>query len=847
MVAGYTSDEVQAKIDLFLLNRVEVARTQSGSRDVIAAHGQVFDLLSTSLLLRPDSFFYVVWLGKNRIQALVQEQINAVDTILTAYTGVNRAVKKVESTTDLTNAEASLASLSAGLNAAASSRGSIGPAVDRFRRNIERFITTELQKNVLVSGTATPTPDELRATITSVWAAAAARHVTIGAANANLVTATRQLDSVSLPERAVRGIVERIRDRLSVLKADMSGSAAVAKSRDAMLELFVMRTLLTKSSSFQTPRLDLMPRTGDATTLVLSGGSGVGSITGTVSGPFNYAASTTLSFQTAGPTTTTVTLPGSSAAELRSAVLDPVSPISFVPSGHLRLSINFGAETVYSFSASPYATPSVLATAINAAIVGAGATCSFDGTTNQLVIRTTSTSDSAALSIGAPQTINEQQFRDVLGFTSYARATPVEVDSVVAAINAGSAKPIAAALKTDYGVYTGELPSVGSYVEVVKHRGAGLVVSGTTLTATTRFDGLGVKVGDALRIAALGYAGVITGVAGNVLTVGVAPGPPGTYSYTIGPDLRGIPAGARARVVSYRDRDNTGFYRVTSGDLARLNLDRDPPGAADAEVTVTVSTHFIRVSAPDATALEGITAFPSTTGAGVLGFVVTSTQQRGTAGTAVLNGSGDFLARGVRIGDLLNLVGTGVVELTGVEVDTVTFSPEVAYPLANPSYTIQSARYFAYNTLSSAVSAYAASRPNVDDIDAAVRRILRGAKYLPANSIESALTSYLDDLLALNAALTAYVVPYEATIDSILRMLQEQGFDRAYDVLLDLDIDQFFAMSPEASSYGTYLSRVAADTARQVTPETKYAKSQVIVQEVQPLSFQRVLTQDQDD
>ena len=73
-MAGYTSDEVQAAIDKFLLGAVSVPKTHLNSRDVVAARDDVYALLTTALLLRPNVYFYVIWLAKNKLEALRRAQ-----------------------------------------------------------------------------------------------------------------------------------------------------------------------------------------------------------------------------------------------------------------------------------------------------------------------------------------------------------------------------------------------------------------------------------------------------------------------------------------------------------------------------------------------------------------------------------------------------------------------------------------------------------------------------------------------------------------------------------------------------------------------------------------------------
>ena len=65
-MAGYTSEEVQAVIDSFLLGTVSTPSTSLNVRNTLSARDDIYALLTTTLLMRPDTYFYVILLAKNR-------------------------------------------------------------------------------------------------------------------------------------------------------------------------------------------------------------------------------------------------------------------------------------------------------------------------------------------------------------------------------------------------------------------------------------------------------------------------------------------------------------------------------------------------------------------------------------------------------------------------------------------------------------------------------------------------------------------------------------------------------------------------------------------------------------
>ncbi|MGA1354636.1 MAG: hypothetical protein ACO32I_07695, partial [Candidatus Limnocylindrus sp.] len=81
MATGYTDEEVRAAVDKFLLRQASISLLPNGARNVLQLRDTVYDLVTTVLLLRPDSFFYVVWQASNKLRGLVDQQIAALDQI----------------------------------------------------------------------------------------------------------------------------------------------------------------------------------------------------------------------------------------------------------------------------------------------------------------------------------------------------------------------------------------------------------------------------------------------------------------------------------------------------------------------------------------------------------------------------------------------------------------------------------------------------------------------------------------------------------------------------------------------------------------------------------------------
>lgn len=852
MATGFTEDEVQAAVDQFLLRQLTVSPLRTGARDIRALRNAVYDLITTALLLRPDSFFYVVWQATNKLKGLVTQQISALDLIEDYGPGVSRPSKKINSTSELTNARAALLEVNSGLNSrAVGVRGSIGPAVARFRRSITRFLNDEITKNVVVSGEVTETADSLRKKVRSTWAEATARHAEIKLLSENTVGALSALSGVSLPQSAIQSITEKIQTRLEELETILAGTQGVQESKQAMLDLLTMRTLLAKSASFRSPALHLAPLTGDSGQLAFLDSDGEEALAaGTVSGPFNYDPGATLSLSiNSAFSTPVIALPRHSRAELRSQAMpvwaDP--PVTAIIEITLNITGSAGPYT----TAGPYGGGPAAAAAFDAALVGVQVT--WDGVTNQLVFQSEDETDTSRLRF-LTTTVNHADFVAWAfnGGLLEARSIPVSAAEVIVAISDATPLVDATVVEEFFGSFNGTREATP--LDVVwnkKDQGTNLNVDTTNVVTspTKNFQRLGVRAGMALEITAppanVGQF-VITGVAGGQLTLDApVPGPLGVATYFIGPDYRVVPDGARVQMTSRSIGDNTAFYRVAVGGglVARLQLDRNIP-FADATLIGSVFQQTLELRARGTTTTSGI----GVTAVNPLGFPV-SAETPPDLSTMELVGAGDLLVRGVRAGDRVLLTSPGSASylryVSGVTTNRITFTEPVPYEPGNWAYRIQSFRVYQYTVL---VDGDGGATPYVNEfllsqyvaafaeLDTFIGRLARGGKY--TGQIQTAVQQYRSDLSDLLEALQLYSVPSERTIDNAIKTMREQGLDRATDLFLALDIEEFFGMDPEGVSYSTWLSHEASRVVRNVAPVSKLAKGPLIRPAWRPLSFQ---------
>lgn len=836
---GFTSEEVQAAANRYLLSEISVPSLKTGSRDILALRDTVFDLLTTSLLLDVDSYFYLLWLAKNKLRKLVQQQIDSLELIEEWAPSAHRSSKLVDSTTDLTNAQSALLAVNAGLNARTRGvSGSIGPAVDRFGRSVDRFITTELTKNILDAGQIVETGEELRDSIGDQWDAVQARHGELVERTRLLGGSVGALGTVRLPSKSLYSIMLRIQSRLDELTVAMGGPSAAEASREAFLDLQTMKSLLRKASSFSAPTLVRAPLTGDPVAGVLEDSSGTeATVVGTVSGPYNYSASDTLELSVnGGASLPVITLPGTSAATLFS---QEITTFPYPPAGTYEVALQSEAATNSGVLAPLQASGPALASAISS-IVNPEITCEWDSALSKLVFRSGEVGDTSSLAV-VVDTTNRLAASDVLfgGVPSPATASPVPVGDVVDAIHTQSSSMRASSNPLELAAFTGEVrPASLDTILDIRVEGADMVTTAglaSVSSPTVNFEALGVLPGWAIYLhSPVLQAANVVSVSGGTLVLDTTLGwSDPNNSYYLGPDHSSVPAGARVFVVGDQE---SGYRRVVSSFLYGITVDT-PFGAAITNARTSVFVETLSISSSGTTTSSGIGVVTTNAALGL----VSSAEVPATLSTIRITGA-DMLARGVMAGDLLELTSpssvTYSVSVQSTTASKITFSPGVEYEAGSWGYQVTNAEYDTYNRLANGLSVFLASDHGTDlsAVDAAVNRIRAGARYTSA--VSSTIETLLTDLRALREELDAYSVGREITIDRIVSMLREQGFDRAADILLKADPESFFSLGQDEVSYSSNLIRKAATAGREVTPVSRYARFEQVTQELRPTAYQ---------
>lgn len=217
-------------------------------------------------------------------------------------------------------------------------------------------------------------------------------------------------------------------------------------------------------------------------------------------------------------------------------------------------------------------------------------------------------------------------------------------------------------------------------------------------------------------------------------------------------------------------------------------------------------------------AREGGPELVVTAGAGATALGLATTPAAGAVTT--FTAPVPFAARGVVPGDQLVFEGDttryAVVDVAGT---VLTFAP--ARPLAGAT---------PYRVWDGMVASYLSVRAHLDGleqqagwdlaaVDQAVGRLARGARY--TRPLQLVLVGYQAALYELLTLCDGYQVEREPTVEEIVRVLTEHGFDRARDLFVSLQLSTFFSLPADGVSYRTWVMRSAAEAARVAAPVSK--------------------------
>lgn len=280
-----SAEDTSRAVARYLSPSISVETFQSGVRDVLMVRDVAFDLLVQALALSPGAFYYVARLSANRLHGLVSQQLALLRQIRSAAGDlVDRRFTPVTRFDDLITARVALTEVDTA--AARSASGASTPGITRFSRNIDSFVNRELRPNVVhyrgSDVSVVDTPVSLRRKIQTLWQGVRDLDADIRRSVDLFSKCLSSYSAVRLPERAVRTLVGRLRNRVFEIEESLASGLAEEVAHEAFYDLLVARSLLDRVLNL--PRPGLVVASGSSQ--VAAVGASSGPVFRSVAGPY---------------------------------------------------------------------------------------------------------------------------------------------------------------------------------------------------------------------------------------------------------------------------------------------------------------------------------------------------------------------------------------------------------------------------------------------------------------------------------------------------------------------------------------------------------------------------------
>lgn len=244
--SNYSADEITAVVTKLVQSTIAFPYDTLGVRRTDITFGDIQQAAAGVFILYPNSPFYVLGLGMQR----VQDQITAEDAIfqqLLAAVGVmNRAVLPVEDVSPLFNVQSALQNLGAAATARAGVFTDVTktPAYQQYSSNVSKFLSGPGQA-VKQGGNIVMTPQQAVAAIPGLMTQLQTAHAALTASVLLLVNGIVNYNAVDLPSIVISSVLAA---SASLVGSDATAlSALTPTQRLASIRQVVLNLLATKA------------------------------------------------------------------------------------------------------------------------------------------------------------------------------------------------------------------------------------------------------------------------------------------------------------------------------------------------------------------------------------------------------------------------------------------------------------------------------------------------------------------------------------------------------------------------------------------------------------------------
>lgn len=772
-MAGYSDAEVEAAVSRFVQSTIRIEKDALGPVDIGSKFNEVLQLISSALVYDPNAIFYVIYLATNKLNVIVESALEYIEDVSDAIDEMGYHSKDITRTTLLGDAAAALLTVDQILtdNGAISNR-----AFTRYQQAVDDFVRVSIEPNIKQSGQVVRPPQLARQDVLVTIPNLSTAYTDILDTLAQVRLMLDEFNDLNLGVLSIQNSVQKVRSDLRTLQSQFESTSTtrddkIALCREAYLSMAAGKSVLSNFTTVSDPS---DPRLISSSTVVAGPAISAGdegelipaSITGTRSAPWEITG-----------------------------LLDT-----------LEVAADGGAEQAYVFAAP--AQPSITA----------GYRASYDivsGTNDLLEI------DGLLVTLAAG-----------IGLTASAVATDIDSKTSstydVVAVDIGG---------SDFIRITKTTPGA-TEIRMTAENGDPDIIADTYLT-TGFYEGqsdssTGLSAAEAVEHINSAPQYLLAEVERTLYESGSSTGSITGATTMEVPEDSIADDGHAGDMLLVRSGVNAGYRRIVSvvkvggsPDLVTIETDTPFKKTGTTESWIILSENLKLTSV--ATDLTTELAVGDGSINAVMGFTDNTTVAGTTSGFRVAEDTVDmdFSHLDVVSGDIVRMAHTEGV--TGISTEhevlelassnhQLEVSPKIGTDWTIDSFRILSAAAVAYEAFIEALDAWddllSASEFSEDILE--LERVMNPliANKNPAiaqlNDARNTLQA-LEDLLTntspdgLTEILQAFQVSIVPRIDASLKMLKERGMDRAYDLLMDGKITEFFSMDKDDASSSAYM------------------------------------------
>lgn len=778
-MAGYKDAEIEAAVSRYVQTTLRIEKDALGPVDVGSKFNEVLQLISSTLVYDPNAIFYVIFLATNKLNADVELALEYVDDIGEAINEMGYYTKDVTRTTLLGDAAAALLTVDQILTdkSAISSR-----AFTRYQQAVDDFTAASLEPNIKQSGQVVRPPQLARIESQTAINNLSTAYPDILDTLAQIRLMLSDFNSLSLGVLSIQNSVQKVRDDLRTLQAQFESTFTTRDDKIAMCRAAYLSIAAGKSV------LNNFTTVSDPSDARLTSSSSVIGRPETPLGDGELVPATVVS--------------ANSAPWEISAAAD-----------QLKITADGGSEQTYTFT--PPDQPSVTCfVAENYDIdLGVSNQLEIDGLSVTLTAGAGRTADQIVDDINTwatggsyPYTASKETL-DTLDYVKITKDTPGATEIRMTAEDLGDRDIILATYEV-LGFYEGQSDSSDGL---------------SAAEAVAEINSIGELTASVQRT--LYESGDADG---HIETATVLRLPLNTLSST---DHVGDMLLVRSGV-------NVGYRRISS--IVRASYDDVVVEAADPFKVTGLDESWLILSeklklTSNAADLTTAVEIGSASANSVMGLTVGATAGMTTGFRAAESSADvDFAQSDVVAGDIVRIgpVDYEVTELS--DNGQLELDPPLATNATVPSFQILSAAAVAYEELVAALADWddllAASdfQEDILELERVMNPLIanKNPSIAQLQDARNTLQS-LRDLLSntapdgLTEILQAFQVRIVPRIDAALKMLKERGMDRAYDLLMDGKIEEFFSMDKDDASSSAYMLKSMRSVVQSDLPISK--------------------------